>query len=532
MIGAGHNGLVAALVLARAGLEVTVLEAGTQAGGCIWTERLPSGHRLERGAIDHTGLLGLADELGLAQFGLRFAERDTLTTAVFGDGTNLAFPTDAAQAAAAFGVDEAAYLDLVDLAGRLLGMLDHVASAPTPAELAVALARLPGGDGLFRLLLSSADDVLGRCLHDAHLRSAVAMHAAHGQLPPWLPGSGLFALLLPGSHGTPPVRPLGGSVAVVHALEAALAAAGGVVRKQSAVTGLRPGTTGVVVEVGEGGIENGLEVDLVVSGLDVVRTARLLGEAADPALMRAAGSVGSGRLNVAELKVDVAVDVVPDLGPVAGDRSGLWLLQPHPDTLRRQFGDLLAGRRPAAPAVMAAMPSAHDPDSAPPGGAVFWLSSVVPIRLADGPWTPQAEQEAAEAVLGTVRDVLGVDLTTSQAVVTGPRTWPGRLGSTDGNPNHLDLTIDQLLGWRPPGLAGPRGAAPWLYLCGAGVHPGGGLSGASGLAAAQALLADLGTAGRGRAPGDRQPRHRRAVRDHVSALWAGWRFYRRLAAGV
>ena len=91
VIGGGHNGLVCACYLANAGLDVTVFETNPTAGGCIWTEQLPSGHRIERGAIDHGAILSVAEELDLGRFGLEYAFRDVTAGAAYGDGTRLLF---------------------------------------------------------------------------------------------------------------------------------------------------------------------------------------------------------------------------------------------------------------------------------------------------------------------------------------------------------------------------------------------------------------------------------------------------------
>jgi phytoene dehydrogenase-like protein len=88
--------------------------------------------------------------------------------------------------------------------------------------------------------------------------------------------------------------------------------------------------------------------------------------------------------------------------------------------------------------------------------------------------------------------------------------------SAEGNPNHLDLSLDQMLGWRPPGVVGSATDLPWLHLAGAGTHPGGGLSGVSGRRAAETLLG--GARARTRARGGR-------VGTEVSSLVAGLRFY-------
>ena len=523
VVGGGHNGLVAAVRLARAGLDVTVLEAGAEPGGCIWTETLPSGHRLERGAVEHATMTAEAAALGLDRFGLRYASRSVLGGAATADGQVRTFHADLDATVAGLGADGPGYARLAELAGALFGMLDTMGEPPTPTALAAALSGMTGGDELFRLMVSSAEVVLRRHVADPHLVGALAMQAAHVQMPPWAPGTGMFALLLPGGHGDRPARPTGGSRALVDALVAALEDAGGTVRTDARVARITGGGAGARVVLADG---EAVPADLVVSSVDVARTVALL-EDPPTALAAAAASVGSGRLNVAELKVDLAFDAMPDLGPLAAAPDALWMVQHDPGDIGRAFGDVVAGRLPARPALMWTVPSAHDPTAAPDGGGAGWLSTFVPLRLADGPWTPEREQQAAQAALDTLAAVVGRDVADgAQVVVTGPDTWAARMGSATGNPNHLDLSLDQMLGWRPPGAAGHRTELSWLYLTGAGTNPGGGLSGAPGSAAARAVLADLdGGAGGGPSVGGR-------IAAELRSLRTGLAMYRTMRRGA
>jgi phytoene dehydrogenase-like protein len=492
VIGGGHNGLVAAVRLARAGRRVTVLEQGSEVGGSIWTSTHSSGVLVERGAWEHGGMLPVVEELGLD---VNYVPHPVAAGFHFGDGTQRVFHTDLERTLPGLGADGPSYRRLVELAGTLFGLLDTFATPPTLTQIAAALAAVPGGDALFRTLVQSAETVISSHLDDPHTRAALLLQASHAQVPGWAPGTGLFAFLLPLAHGGPSVRPVGGSRALVSALVSALVAAGGSVLVDSAVTRVSTqrrqgaafggGLSGTVGASAEVALADGtvLTADAVVSTLGLPRTAALLTDPA-PALRAAAADLHSGQFNVAELTVTVVTS-----SPVAlpwEDTDAVWYAVDSPDDVRRGFGEILAGQLPKSPWSMVgrvAQPAGVT------GGAI-WLSSVVPLERADGPWTPARERAAGRRLVDHVSKVLGVDLRAGQVdvIVSGPATWADRIGG-DGSPNHLDNTLDQLLGWRTPGHADLRTELPWLYLAGAGQHPGGGLSGASGSAAAAAVLA-------------------------------------------
>lgn len=514
VVGGGHNGLVAAVLLARAGCDVTVLEQAAEVGGCLWTQRTTSGVVIERGAIDHGGMRAIAGELGLERFGLTWRERELLS-AFRVDGEDRLFTADAAQTADGLGADRDRYLALVARARMLFDAVDMFAQPPTPTSLAAMLSSLRGGDDLFRTVLMSAERVIADGLDDPRTRAALGLYAAHSQLPPWAPGSGAMGLLLPAGHGEPGVRPVGGSRALADALRAALEAAGGRVRVGAPVTAVTQSRDGVRVDTSDG---EGVVVDRVVSSLDLVRTAALLDRVPD-AMAASARTLVSGSFNVAEMTLSIAR---PGEGPrLPGGDQALTFVQTGLDDLRRGFGDIMAGRAPRRPW---AMVTGVDQDGGP--GSATWISTVVPLRRASGAWTERAEERAAQSVIETVSAQLDVDLTGegAEVTVTGPRTWIQRIGGT-GNPNHIDLTLDQMFGWRPPGAAGHRTEVPWLYLTGAGTPPGGGLSGVSGRAAATALLHDL----------DARPsagaRLRSAARE-AGGLWSAMRTYLQMRRGA
>ena len=516
VIGGGHNGLVCACYLANAGLDVTVFEANPTAGGCIWTETLPSGHRIERGAIDHGPILAVADELDLHRFGLEYAFRDVSAGAAYGDGTRLLFyqdlPTTLRGLSNLEQVDVAGYERLARLGSDILAILDGLSSGPSLSDIA-GLGPIGGVDPV-RLIVSSSEKVVGGFIGNPHLASALTMYGAFTQLPPWLPGTGLFGILLAGSHGHGPGRPVGGSVQLIHALTGALQAAGGTLRTGEAVVSIGGSGGDVELRTSPSGTER---FDLVVSTLDISRTSRLV-EPGLPALEAAAREATSGSLNVAEFKVDLAL-AAPATPGDSGPPEAIWMLQPRPGSMARSFGELAAGLLPAEPSLLWASPTALDPSGAPEGGGTAWMSTFVPARLRDGVWNDSIILSTADRVIDSFVSITGHDVR-DQIVdmrVTGPQAWERRTGAVSGNPNHIDMTLDQMFSRRPPTGLGYRTGVPWLYLSGAGTFPGGGVSGLPGKNAALALLGDLGRKGVGQ--------QRVSL---VAAARRGWRLYRTL----
>jgi len=493
VIGAGHNGLVSAVILARTGLDVLVLEAADEPGGCIWTETLESGHRLERGAIDHSMILSVAKDLNLEQFGLEYVTREAMFAAGFADGRSLVFHQDLERTIETLGqsapADTENYRMLAEIGSALLNMTDSFVEPPRFSDLAQMAAVLPGDTDLLRLLVSSSEAVAERHLQDVYLRSAVTMYGSHNQLAPYLPGTGLFALLLAASHGGEVARPIGGSSMLIKALTSALESAGGEVRTSSPVSAIIGSDAGALVAV-----ENSDEVSAryVISTVDLRRTVALM-PTPPSELCQAANTLSSGRFNVGELKVDLALSSQSSIGFGPEADSALWMLQERTDSLTRSFADIYLGRLPSSPAMMWASSSATDPSASPDGQGSVWLSAFVPAKPDEGAWDDAFTEQATNWLLDSFAGITGQDLRSNALSihVTTPLNWEERTGNPAGNPNHVDLTIDQLFSWRPPTGLGHRTGLGWLYLSGAGTHPGGGLSGIPGRNAANALLEDL-----------------------------------------
>ncbi|MCU0504197.1 MAG: NAD(P)/FAD-dependent oxidoreductase [Chloroflexi bacterium] len=513
VVGAGHNGLVCAAYLGRAGFDVTVLEQADRPGGCVLTEEPVPGFRMNIGAIEIGGIVesGIVDELDLRSLGLRLAAQPEIAV-IHTPGPALAFhrSLDATTAHLADALSPAAAAEwarFTALADGVWGLFSLVDDVPPPSfgELARMAQDAYGdrGSRIFEAVLSPADSVLRANLADADLRAAAAAFGAHGEIPPWLPGSGVFAFLLPGGHGGVGARPVGGSGALVDALVMSIERAGGRVRCGAPVARVRlseVGVAGVTLASGEE-----VDADVVVSTIDLRRLGAMLPADERTAALRLGGERTHGGLcNVAELKVDLALDGETVLAREAPcDPGALRMLVPDLD-VGAAFRAIVDGRIPDPMPVMFSIPSASDRTMAPTGRSVGWVSAFVPAVRADGRTWPEGNDDAVRAALATVeRFAPGTTARILGTVVTGPAEWEARTGNPGGNPNHIDLTLDQMLGSRPAaGLARYETPVRGLFLSGAGTHPGGGVTGRPGRNAAVAVT---GAGGRGvrrmRAPG-------------------------------
>lgn len=228
----------------------------------------------------------------------------------------------------------------------------------------------------------------------------------------------------------------------------------------------------------------------------------------------------SGLFNVGEIKVDAALDRPPVFrGESPAFAGSLKYLMHTPDAYSAAMRTVTGGRIPAPLPLMVVIPSAADPSQCPPGKATLWASAFVPAVCADGEGWPGSNDMAADKVFETLEQFApGITASVVGRKVTGPSDWEARLGNRAGNPNHLDMTIDQLFTLRPaPGFSRYRTPVPGLYLSGAGTHPGGGVHGMPGKLAAAAVLGDE----RGEKPEGSNP-------SFLALAQTAWRFRRLL----
>ena len=536
VIGAGHNGLACGAYLARAGFDVVVLEAAPRPGGCCMTEELPDGAgRVELGSYEHGAIRGsgVAADLELeTRFGLAFHERDEATLGPCDDGSAIALYASLEQTVAGLepvvGADEAErYRLLAARATAAMTLLRATEAGPPPtlralAALSEVTLGATAGGALMGDLLGSASTLLRAALTDPRLQGVIAHWASHSQQSPADPGTGAGAFFLPGSHGPPASRPVGGAGATIDALQRSLEAAGGRLRCATPAERIELDTGGRAVAVHAGG-ERIAARRAVVSAIDARRALlELVGEEhLDPRLAAEVRAIHVGARNVSELKVDATITTLPDVpGPPGFERS--FMLSPNTLTdTEHAFARIELGELPQRGPLMIGLPSTLEAGWARPGQHAIWLSTFVPWRRADGPWTRASLEQAADLTWSWAERALGGPIEAVQRVVTGPGDWEARTGNPGGCPNHIDMSIDQLLGNRPsPSLAGYRTPLAGLYLSGAGTHPGGGVSGVPGRNAAAVVLDDLGAGASSRRQRLQNAKGRAALmRDAARAAW-------------
>jgi phytoene dehydrogenase-like protein len=519
VIGAGHNGLVAAAYLARAGLRTVVLERRECVGGaCVTEERWP-GYRVSRGAYV-VGLLrpAVVRELDLAAHGLRLLRREPSSFTPLPDGRGLLLGADAEACAREIGRfsarDAARYRDYERLLDRTARTFEPLLDAPPPDParlawrdvpvLARVAARAVGlrrdAAAVARLLLAPARATLEAWFESEPLRATLATDALIGAFAgPGSPGTGyvLFHHVMGETGGARGVWAYveGGMGALAGALAAAARAAGAEVRVAAPVASIDVAGGRVHgVTLGDG---TTLEAPVVVSGADPQRT--LLGlvgvEHLPEAVAREAAALD---VRSPVVKINLALARLPRFRgrSGAGEAPGpehagtIHVGATDLDALERSYAEAAAGRLPDRPMVELTIPSALDRTLAPAGRHVASLF-VQHVPPAPDPATwPAAREAFADRALALVDEVApGFSASVLHREVLGPPELEAVFGLSGGNLFHGAMTLDRLLFLRPfPGWSRYQTPVSGLWLCGAGTHPGGGIMGACGRNAALELL--------------------------------------------
>ncbi len=521
MIGAGHNGLVAAAYLARAGLRTTVLERRGVIGGACVTEELWPGYRVSRAAYV-AGLLRpcVVRELGLRARGLRLLRRSPSSFTPLPDGRGLLLGGDRATSCEEIGRFSKrdaerypAYEDFLDRVARLIEPTLDAAppdfTRPRPRDLAL-LARLSAGAWRMReelpralaLLTGPASTALRSWFESEPLRATLATDAVIGAFaPPSAPGTGyvLFHHVMGETGGERGVWAYveGGMGRLAEAIAGAAREAGAVIRTGCPVASIASEAgrvRGVVLEEG-----TALEAPIVVSGIDARRTLLDLADSgAVPQALR--DDLAQLDFRSGSAKINLALDRLPRFrgaptpAPGPEHRGTIHVGSESLESIERAFACAARGELPERPVVELTLPSALDATLAPPGRHVASMFvQYAPYTLEGTRWD-RGRDVLADRAFALVEEVApGFRDSVLEREVLAPPDIERIFALEGGNIFHGAMTLDRLLFMRPvPGCAHYRTPIRGLYLCGAGTHPGGGVMGACGRNAAAQILRDRG----------------------------------------
>jgi phytoene dehydrogenase-like protein len=521
IVGAGHNGLVAACYLARAGLSPLVVERRAVVGGAAVTEEFHPGFLCSTLAHAAGPLVPrVARDLALERHGLAFADSGVRVFAPGAEGPSLTIYDDAARTAAGLqnlsAHDAGSYPEFCESfrrIGRVLApVLDSTPPSverPTPGELwslgkvGKDFRRLGKRDA-YRLLRwgpMAVADLAAEWFETELLRAVVAARGIYGAFAgPWSAGTSLGLLVqaaLGGHPIAPAAFPRGGMGALTGALASAARAAGAEIRtgagvERVLVKGGR--AAGVVLEGGEE-----IAARAVVSNADPRTTfLRLI----DPVELEPdfLAKIRAYRSKGAAAKLNLALAGLPGFSALkdegdagAAKLSGRIHVGPEIDYLERAFDAAKYGDFSPAPYLDVTIPSITNPSLAPAGRHVMSIyAQFAPRDLKRGDWATRRE-EFADAVVKTLAqyapDLEGLIL--ARQVIT-PDELEREYSLAGGHPLHGEMSLDQFYAFRPLiGWAQYRTPLGGLYLCGAGTHPGGGVTGAPGANAAREILKDL-----------------------------------------
>jgi phytoene dehydrogenase-like protein len=522
VIGAGHNGLVAAALLAKAGRRVLVLERRERVGGAADTSELAPGVRVP--AVAHTvGRLrpSIQRGLGLREHGLRLVAPDVRVFAPTADGQAITLWGDAGRTAAGLRSRSAADADsypafdrLVRSLGRFIGQL----AATTPPDIdapglddalaGLRLGRTFRGLGtrdartMLRVLPMAVADFVAESFETDALRAAIAWRGVrYAFFGPWSAGS-TYQLLLDGAGNDggaagETVFAIGGPGALALALANAADVAGAEIREGAEVIAIRSSdgrATGVALASGEE-----IEARAVIAGID---PKRLLRDLVDPVAIGPdmVWRADNHRVPGITAKVNLALYELPEFPAAKGDRRllrGRIVVAPGIDAMERAFDAAKYGRMSETPVIEATIPSLVDPslvDNARGGWHVMSvIAQYAPFVLRDGSWDDVAREELGDRVMTVLESVApGIsNLVTARRVIVPP-DLEADYGLSGGHPLHGEPGLESFFLWRPfLGYARYRMPLEGLYLCGSGAHPGGGITGQPGENAAREILDDL-----------------------------------------
>lgn len=497
IVGGGHNGLVAAALLARSGREVVLLEARGELGGLASTRELIPGHRVDVGGND-LGMFrrSLTEELELVRHGLELIEAPAVAAVPASDGDAGAIvlwpeiDRTAEGLAAVSDRDAVAWprfvAELVQRASALEALLCR------PPELADMGCLLIAPE-LLRFVSSPLGELLGEWFETPGLAAALCGLA--------LPATGMgprangtawplvYHCALSGSDRfAPVVRARGGAGALAAALAASARASGAAIRTGAAVERIlveERRVTGVELASGER-----VEARAVIStATPAVTFLGLVGpQRLEPRFVRRLLSV---KYRGSAARLALSLDGLPRFrGLERPALTGRIVLATEPDDLERAADAAKYRRLPDRPWIEVALSTALDPSLAPPGRHLLLATAHhLPFDL-EGGWAAGGPLLLGRMLAELEHWAPGISGLIREQALLLPTDWHAEYGATEGGLHHGEMNPGQSLWLRPTASAWAGEPLPieGLWLGGAGCHPGGGVTGLPGRTAAVSLL--------------------------------------------
>jgi phytoene dehydrogenase-like protein len=520
VVGGGHNGLTAAAYLARAGLSTLVLERRHIVGGCCVTEEIAPGCRVSTTSYIASMLRPeVISDLNLPRHGLRMVPCDPSIQVPFADGQVVPWWAQRDRAVAEFRnisvKDAGTFVRIDDQLKKLARYLQPFFLEPPPD---IDTRSLQGWSDLFRVakrfrsissseisqlvsfLTGSLGDFLDRNYESDKIKTLFLANNVYGKHGgPYQPGTALgllFHLLSGGEHELQGFygHVMGGMGAITQALSAAAQQFGAEIRTSAPVSQIdvRNGRIRGVV------LEDGMEIrsNLVLSNADPKRTFLQMIPAKDlpEDFVHAVRGI---KMDGPCAKVNIVLAEEPRFTGTSPNATPLertfYTLVPSLEFAERCYAISRSGKIPEELWVDCVVSSNADDSLAPKGKHILTcFVQYVPYRLREGTWDEKREllgDRVAKKIAEFAPNVPNAILT--RQVLT-PLDLERTYGLTEGNIFHGDLTLEQLFFMRPvAGWSQYRTPISGLYLCGAGAHPGGGVTGAPGHNAAHQVLRDV-----------------------------------------
>jgi phytoene dehydrogenase-like protein len=518
IVGGGHNGLVTAFYLAKAGFKPLVLERRAQVGGAAITEEFHSGFRCSTLAHNAGPLRAdIVRDMQLEKHGLKFTTPEVNTVSLLPDGRALVLYSDAKRAAGEIAQwsqkDAASYADFGAALGKIgkvigeaLALTPPNIDSPSSGDLWGMLKtgrsiRNLGKKDLYRVLRwgpMAAADLVAEFFDTEPLRATIAARGIFGTfLGPWSAGSALVLLLRAAADPSPAGSiqfPAGGTGAITQAMAAAARQAGVEIRTDAEIAEIlvKDGVaTGVVLASGEE-----ISARAVVSNADPKRTLMRL---VDPAHLSPdfIQKIKNYRCMGTAAKVNLALSALPEFTALKGKSDGLLRgriqISPEIDYLERAFDESKYGNFSRQPYLEMTIPSLADPSLAPAGQHVMSVyMQYAPYTLKNSDWESQRKALGETVVKAMAQYAPNLPQVILRHQIITPKDLEETYGLTGGHIFHGELALDQFFTMRPL-LDWARYGTPIerLYLCGSGTHPGTGLTGGSGANAAREIAKAL-----------------------------------------